>query len=549
MNNIVYITGHKNPDTDSICSSIAYSEFKNKTKSISSKPIRLGNLNRETKFVLDYFDVKEPELITTVKTQISDLNIDKAVLISPQTSLKMSWHLMKKNNVRTLPVIDENDKLLGLVSLSNLTSIYMDVWDNHILSKSKTKLINIIDTLCGKLIHDGEKELKGKITVITENTEHTKDTVNEGDIVICGNREETQLNIIESKASLLILSGNNNLSDKVITSAKKYKCSIISTPYDTFTASRLIVQSIPVSHVMTRDKLISFSIHDYVDEVKDIMLETRFRSYPVLDEESKVIGTISRYHLIGKNKKKVILVDHNERTQSVDGLEHAEILEIIDHHRVGDVQTGLPIYFRNEPVGSTATIISSLFFENGIMPSKKVAGLMCAAIISDTLLLKSPTSTIVDKMALKRLSEIANINVENFAKKMFKAGTSLEGITPEQIFNQDFKSFNINNLKIGVSQISTIYIESFVPIKDLIIKLMNDKCKSENFDLLILMVTDILNGGSELIVAGEYKFIVEKAFNVKLKDPYVYLADVMSRKKQVIPPLTSAINSLNNNNS
>jgi manganese-dependent inorganic pyrophosphatase len=289
---------------------------------------------------------------------------------------------------------------------------------------------------------------------------------------------------------------------------------------------------------------VSFDTEDFVDEIKDVMLETRYRSYPVINENNKVVGTISRYHLISQNRKKVILVDHNERTQSVHGLEDAEVLEIIDHHRIADIQTGNPIYFRNEPVGSTSTIVASIFFENGIRPSKKVAGLLCAAIISDTLLFKSPTSTNVDKLMLKRLSEIANIDVESFAKEMFKAGTSLKDRTVDEIFHQDFKVFTLNNLKIGISQISTMDIEVFSDMKNDMLALMEKKSLENGFNLLVFMLTDILKGGSELLFAGKDKEIASRAFNVKLAGSSVYLPDILSRKKQVIPPITAAITSI-----
>ncbi|WP_138202596.1 putative manganese-dependent inorganic diphosphatase [Haloimpatiens lingqiaonensis] len=546
MKDKVYITGHKNPDSDSICSALAYAEFKNKTSSLNAIPVRLGELNRETKFILNYFNVEIPTLIETVKTQVSDLDIDNTVPISPDTSLKMAWSMMKKYGVKTLPVVDENDSLLGVVSLSNLTSNYMDVWDNYILSKSETKIQNILDTLCAKPVYmySDNPQLKGKIIVAALDANEIKNLVEPEDIVICGNREDSQLSAIENGAALLIVTGNHSVKENIIELAKDKKTSIISTPFDTFTTSRLIIQSVPVKYVMTNEKIIGFNTDDFVDEVREIMLETRYRSYPVTNRDNKVIGTISRYHLISKNRKKVIIMDHNEKSQSVHGLEDAEVLEIIDHHRIADIQTGLPIYFRNEPVGSTSTIVASMFFENGIRPSKKIAGILCAAIISDTLLLKSPTSTSVDKLMLNRLSDIANIDIEDFAKEMFKAGTSLEGKTPKEIFSQDFKVFSIKDYKIGVSQVGTMYIESFLPVKDDILTLMDNVCKDQNFNLVILMVTDILNGGSELLVVGEEKDIVERAFNVKLDGPYIYLPDVLSRKKQIIPPLTSAINSL-----
>lgn len=544
MKDQLYIIGHKNPDTDSICSAIAYAEFKNKTGNKKAVPYRLGSLNRETKFILDYFDVEPPQLLKTVKTQVSDLNIDKVAPVSPDISLKMAWSLMKKQEIITLPVVDANDKLCGVASVSNITTSYMDIWDSNIISKSHTSLDNILDTLSAKRIYINPNVSKftGKIMVAAMKPESMTEMIEKCDIVICGNREDSQLLIVEQKATLLIITGNHSVNDKILDLAKKNGCSVISTPYDTFTTSKLITQSIPLSHVMTKKNIISFRTDDFVEEIKDIMLETRYRSYPVLDEDNKVIGAISRYHLISENKKKVILMDHNEKMQSVNGLHDADVVEIIDHHRIADVETGLPIYFRNEPVGSTSTIVGSIFFENGIRPSKKTSSLLCAAIISDTLLLKSPTATSIDEFILKRLAKIADINVDEFAKEMFKAGTSLEGKTPEEIFYQDFKTFNLTPLKVGVSQVSTLYLEGFNPQKEAVIELMKQEAKNQGYDLIVLMVTDILNTGSELIGVGEYRDLIGKAFNVTLKNHSAYIPDVVSRKKQIIPPLTKAIN-------
>ena len=467
MKDVIYISGHKNPDSDSICAAIAYAEFKNRTEDTEAVPVRLGELNRETKFILDYFEVESPKLIETVKLQVSDLNIDKIAPVSPDISLKMAWNIMKKHNLKTLPVTDENEYLKGIVSVSNLTSTFMDVWDTNILSKSNTNLENILETLSAKplFIYKETSTFKGKIIVTAMKPESIQCLIEEGDIAIVGDREDNQLISINAKSSLVIVTGTQEVSDTVIKKAEENGCTLISTSYDSFTTARLITQSIPVEYVMAKDNIISFSTEDFVDDIRDVMIETRYRSYPVVNIENRIIGSISRYHLISRNKKKVILLDHNERGQSVDGLEDAEVLEIIDHHRIADVQTGTPIYFRNEPVGSTSTIIGSIFFENGIRPSKKIAGILCAAIISDTLLFKSPTATNVDKMVLKRLAQIADLDVEIFAKEMFKAGTSLIDRTAEDVFHQDFKIFNLGNMKIGVSQINTMDIESFLPIK------------------------------------------------------------------------------------
>ncbi|MEG1256040.1 putative manganese-dependent inorganic diphosphatase [Clostridium sp.] len=545
MRNSVYITGHRNPDSDSICAAIAYAEFKNKTQKINAIPIRLGDINRETKFILDYFEVKLPELIQTVKPQIVDLEIDTVAPISTDISLKMAWSIMKQKNIKTLPVIYSNDKLAGIVSVSNLASSYLDIWDNYVLAKSKTKLNNILETLSAQIVYlsDENLELKGKV-VVAMMEPSGNNIIEAEDIAICGNREVVQEFVLDRNCRLMIITNNCTPSDKIIEYAVEKGCTIITTPYDSFTAARLIPQSIPIDYVMTKHNVITFSTNDFIEDIKDIMLETRYRSYPVLNEQGTVIGSISRYHLITQEKKKVILVDHNEKTQSVDGLEDADILEIIDHHRIGDIQTGQPIYFRNEPVGSSSTIVSSIFFENGIRPSKKVAGILCGAIISDTLLLKSPTATIVDELILKRLAEIADLDIEKFAQEMFKAGTSLEGKSPKELLYQDFKVFNIGSFKLGVSQITTTYMDGFTPLVDDLKVLMNEKASQDKFDMLLLMATDIFKKSSLFIVSGEHKEVFSRAFDVKLQNNTAYIDGVVSRKKQVIPPLSEVINQI-----
>lgn len=542
MKNKVYITGHRNPDSDSVCSAIAYAEFKNKTQKIKAIPIRLGELSRETQFILDYFGVESPQLIKTVKPQITDLEIDNVAPISSDISLKMAWALMKKKNMKTLPVIYHNEKLAGIISVSNLASSYLDIWDNYVLAKSNTKLGNILETLSAKVVYTPKEEMKLKGKVVVAMMEPGKENyIEPEDIAICGDREVVQEYVLNCNARLIIITNNSMPSKKIIDLAKEKEATIITSPFDSFTAARLIPQSIPVEYLMTKQNITAFSTTDFIEEIKDVMLETRYRSYPVLDEDGLVVGSISRYHLISQERKKVILVDHNEKTQSVDGLEDADILEIIDHHRIGDITTGQPIYFRNEPVGSTSTIIASIFFENGIRPSKKIAGLLCGAITSDTLLLKSPTTTIVDEIVLKRLAEIADINLEEFAEEMFKAGTSLEGKTPEDLLYQDFKIFNIVDLKVGVAQITTTYMDSFTPFIDGLKEVMKDKVKAGNFDLLLLMATDIFKSSSLFIVSGEHAEVFSKAFNVKLTDGTAYVNGVVSRKKQVIPPLTEVV--------
>ena len=545
MKDIIYVTGHKNPDSDSICAAYAYAEFKNKIGDVETVACRLGNPNQETQYILDYFNAEAPRLLKTVKLKVEDLQFDNISPVSPEISLKTAWSIMRDKNIKTLPVADENDHLLGVLAVSNLTSCYMDIWDNRILAKSNTTLDNIIDTLSAKVSYVNEKvtHFPGKIVVTAMQPDTMSGHIDEGDIAIVGDREEAQAALIKLNISLMIVTGGYAPSEKIVSLAKEHGVTIIVTQHDSFTASRLIVQSIPVGYVMVKENIVSFTTDDLVDDIKGIMTETRFRSYPVLDQNGRVVGTVSRYHLISNHKKKVIQVDHNERGQSVDGLEDAEVLEIIDHHRVADIQTNNPIYFRNEPVGSTSTIVAKCFFESGIRPSRKAAGLLCGAIISDTLLFRSPTCTPQDQYICKKLAEIADINIEEFAKEMFKAGTSLKGKTVEQIFNSDFKPFTIEDTKVGIAQVNTMDIEGFMPLKEEMLNYMDQKAKEAGLDMVMLLLTDILNEGSEILVTGNKPEIVEKAFNVTLKDKGAFLPGVLSRKKQVVPPITNTITS------
>ncbi|WP_297416903.1 putative manganese-dependent inorganic diphosphatase [Clostridium sp.] len=547
MENVVYVTGHKNPDSDSICAAYGYAAFKNKISTLPAIPVRLGNVNAETQFILDYFKVEAPRLLKTVRLRLEDLDIDTIESITGDISLKMAWNIMRDNHIKSLPVVDNHGRLVGILSISNLTSSYMDIWDNNILAKSKTSIENILDTLSANSIYINKdcKIFKGKITVTAMQPDSLKEIVEEGDIAIVGDRHDVQEALIDIKTSLIIITGSHELAADLLPKAKENGVTVISTPHDSFTASRLLIQSIPVSYVMATDNLISFSKYDLIDDIKDVMAETRYHSYPVIDEDERVVGTVSRYHLISNHKKKVIQVDHNERGQSVDGLEEAEVLEIIDHHRVADIQTSNPIFFRNEPLGSSSTIVGKCYFEHNITPSKEVAGLLCGAIISDTLLFKSPTCTEQDKVTCKKLAEIAGISsLEEFAKEMFKAGTSLKGKSVSQIFNQDFKPFTMGEVKVGVAQVNTMDIDGFMPLKDEMLSFMQSEADNKGYDVVMLLLTDILKEGSQVLVAGERHDYVEKTFNVELKDSMAFLPGVLSRKKQVIPPLTNVVNSM-----
>lgn len=547
MENVVYVTGHRNPDSDSICAAYGYAALKNKTSDLPAVPVRLGSVNRETQFILDYFNVEAPKLLETVKLKVEDLDIDTIEPIKGSLSLKRAWNIMRDNHAKSLPVVDDNGRLKGILSISNLTSSYMEIGDNDILGKSKTSIENIVDTLDAKSLYINKecKTFDGKIAVTAMLPHSLREIVEKGDIAIVGDRPDVQEALIDINTSLIIITGSHVLGDDLLNEAKSKGVTVISTPYDSFTASRLLLQSVPVEYVMATENLISFSKDELADDIKGVMAETRYNSYPVIDNEGIVLGTVSRYHLISNHKKKVIQVDHNERGQSVDGLEEAEVLEIIDHHRVADIQTSNPIYFRNEPIGSSSSIVAKCYFERGINPSKEAAGLLCGAIISDTLLFKSPTCTEQDKEICLKLAEIAGIqSVEDFAKEMFKAGTSLQGKTVSEIFNQDFKPFSMGETKVGVAQVNTMDIDGFMPLKDEMLRYMASEAESKGYDVVMLLLTDILTEGSQVLVAGNRHDYVEKTFNVKLTDSMAFLPGVLSRKKQVIPPLTVVVNSM-----
>lgn len=544
MEDKIYVIGHKNPDTDSICAAIGYCYYKRETGVKNVYAARLGDVNKETEFVLNYFDMELPELISTVKMQVKDANIDRVVSISPDISIRKAWNIMKSENAKTLPVINNQEKLVGLCTLSDITGSYMDFSSNNLFSRSGTSLKNITETISGRILNSQLFDFSnaGRVIAAAMGEAEIESIVKKGDIVITGNRPCIQREAIEKGASCLIITDNHTPDPDIIELSENMGCMVMSVPHDAYTTARLINMSIPVNYVMTRDNIISFNADDYIDDIKDIMLDTRYRAYPVI-EDGKVIGTISRYHLIKSNRKKVILVDHNERSQSVDGLEEAEILEIIDHHRVGDIETSTPVFFNNRPIGSTSTIVADLFLDGGFAIPQKIAGILCAAIISDTLFFKSPTCTKIDEITARKLSDIAGIDMYDFSKMMFTAGTSLAGKSAVEIFYQDFKEFYFGRKKIGVSQVYTMDIGGTNAIKEELLQLMEGIKENKEYDLLVIMLTDIINEGSELLFTKDSREIISKAFDVHPSQNTIYLPGVVSRKKQVIPPLVFALNS------
>ena len=544
MSDLVYVSGHRNPDTDSICSAIAYSYLLNATNKYNAIPVRLGEINRETEYVLKRFGVEHPVLLKTVKQKVEDLNYDKVTVFSKDLTLKTAWFLLKQQNLKSAPILDEHGQLLGLLSTSNIIEGYMDQWDSEVLKKAKTPVENVIDTLEANVIYLNEslKVVEGDIHIAAMSGSEAKKRIHENGVVIVGgDRSDDLEELISVKPSLIVLTGSLTADENVVKKCEEQGISIISTPFNTYQTSQQIVQAIPVEYVMIKGDIKTFSTDDTLDYMKEVMSETRYRGYPVIDLNNRCVGSISRFALLKGLRKKVILVDHNERGQSIPGVEEADILEIVDHHRVADIQTVGPLLFRGEPLGSTATIVTKIFDELDVEMPSHIAGLLLGAVVSDTLLFKSPTCTPVDTKIAKKLAEIAGVDIQKFAMEMFKAGTSLVGKTVDEIFNQDFKKFSFDNLQVGVAQVNSMDIEGFLPYKKDMLDYMNKFAEDNNLEFTLLLLTDIINANSEIFVGGPRPELVEKAFNVQLTECQGTLAGVISRKKQVVPAITAVM--------
>ena len=540
----VWAVGHKNPDTDSICAAIAYANLKNQADGNRYEAKRAGELNEETKYVLDTFGVKSPGLITDVGAQVKDIEIRKTPGVSGKISLKRAWEMMKEQNVVTLPVTDKENNLEGLIITGDIATSYMDVYDNSILSRAKTQYQNIVDTLDGTMLCGNEHAyfMKGKVVVGSANPETMEQFLEDDDLVIMGNRYDAQICALESNASCIVIAGSPQVPKTIVKMAEEKHCVLITTDYDTYTAARLINQSMPIKFFMRREQLVTFETEEYIDEVREIMSKEKHRDFPVLDEDGKYIGMISRRNLLNMKKKQLILVDHNEKTQAVDGIGGADILEIIDHHRIGSLETMSPVFFRNQPLGCTATIIYQMYQEQKVAIDKKVAGLLCSAILSDTLMYRSPTCTPLDKAVAEELAQIADINIEEHAKAMFQAGSDFGSKTPEEIFYQDFKTFSQDGVEFGVGQLSAMTQEELEQVRDKLLPYLRDVLVERKIEMVFVMLTNIIEETTYLICAGEKADdLVEKAYHVHKEGDYHVLKGVVSRKKQLIPMFMSAM--------
>ena len=546
------VLGHRNPDTDSICSAICYAGFKHQLTGENYEPCRAGNVNPETQYVLDYFKLKAPRLVENVKTQVKDIEIRKTKGVSRGISLKNAWGLMQENNVVTLPCVTEEGLLEGVITIGDITKSYMNLYDSSIISKACTKYANILDTLEGSMVV-GDSEAyfdRGKVLIAAANPDLMENYIEKHDLVILGNRYESQLCAIEMEAGCIIVCEGAGVSLTIRKLAQERGCAVITTPYDTYTTARLINQSMPISYFMTKENIIEFSEEDYLDDIREIMASKRHRDFPILDSDGKYIGMISRRNLLGAKGKSIILVDHNEKSQAVEGMESADIREIIDHHRLGTVETMSPVFFRNQPLGCTATIIYQMYQENHMEIDKTTAGLLCSAIVSDTLLFRSPTCTPVDKAAGLALAQIAGLDIEKYAIDMFSAGSNLKGKSDGDIFYQDFKRFTVGNSVFGIGQITSLNAVELKELRTRMSAYTEKEREQHEIDMMFFMLTNILTESTDLICTGQgAEQLIANAFHVTDEDMenvsgqtgIVKLPGVVSRKKQLAPQIMMAL--------
>ena len=544
----VVVIGHRNPDTDSICSAIAYAELKNRTSTLVCEPRRAGKMNQETEFVLKKFGVTPPRMCTDVNPKIRDVDYREMPGIPGSTSLRRAWKIMRDQQIDTLSITSADNELEGIITVKDLATANMDVFDTAVLAKSRTSYKNILETLNGTMVVGDADAVctTGHIKIGTATPELLESSVEKGDIVILSNRYESQLCAIEKEASLLIICNGAKVGRTIQRIADETGVAIMTTPVDTYAAGKLISQCAPISYYMTRDDILKFTLVTPVADVLRVMAKVRHRYFPILDEDGKYCGMVSRRNVIALRKRRIILVDHNEATQAVEGFDQAEILEIIDHHRIGSLETSGPVYFRNQPVGCTATIITQMYDENGVDIPPQIAGLLLAAILSDTLAFRSPTCTPVDENAAKRLAKIAGVDIEEFSTEMFEAGEKLDGKTPEEVFLQDFKVFMCGDIRFGVAQGSYMTRKNLQAAQALLQPYLEEARNKQNVEDLYMLLTDVPKEESVVICNGRYAAeVLSDGFDTQpAADGSFTLPGVVSRKKQFIPALMSAYQEL-----
>lgn len=541
----IVVIGHKSPDTDSICSAIAYANLKQKITGKKYTPKRAGEINKETAFALSYFGVESPHYLADVRTRVCDMEIKDVPAVDRKISIKQAYSLMKEKDATTLCITNSDNSPIGLITMSNIAASDMDVYDNRIVSKAKTPYENIVKVLDAEVICGDVSGVfeEGRVTIAANTPEMMVDYVDEHDMVVVGNRFETQFFSIEMGASCIILCTGAEPNETIIERAKHKGCIILSSPYDSYTVARLINQSMPIDFFMTSHHLISFSLYDYTDDVKEVMAKERHRYFPILDGDGKYIGQISKRSVLATEKKQLILVDHNEKNQAVDGVECADIQEIIDHHRLGGLESINPVFFRNQPLGCTATIIYQLYHENGVEIEPKIAGLLCSAILSDTLMFRSPTCTEIDRSAAQDLAKIANIEIEEYAQAMFEAASDLSSRSTEEIFYQDYKTFSTSGVSFGVGQITSVSDAGLRSLIPSLKALMEKRLETEPNIMLFFMLTNIIEENTIVLCSsGHAEEILKQSNNLTtLPEDGLLVPGMVSRKKQFLPSIIATL--------
>ena len=536
----IYVIGHRNPDTDSICSAIAYAHLKH-LKGENAVPARCGQVNAETKFALDYFKMECPLLVSDFYPRVKDIAIEKTVVVHQHDTLRRLGEIMREYDLKSVPVTDSQGALVGIVTVSDLAQRYFQELGMQDLADMRVRYRDIIHAVDGKVLTGDtpDKFIEGAVKIAAGSVDTIKERVKNNDIVLVGDRHEATLLVcLEQDISCLVITGEGNVPDSVVNKGKERNIYVMTTPYDTYTAARLVNQCVPVRRIM-HESPVTFKPLQLLNDIKETMHSTNYRNYPVV-ENGKLIGLVSRDSL-HVEKERVILVDHNERSQAVEGIEDVKIIEIIDHHRLGGIQTSEPIYTHQEPVGCTATIIANMYRRRGFDIPREIAGLLLSAIISDTVLFKSPTCTDYDKETAERLAKIAEVNIEEYGLEMLKAGSGIGDMTPAEIVKNDMKEFVIGDYRIMVSQISVMDTKEVMDLEDELIASMKNICEKDSFDMSLVMVTNIIEEATTLLFAGSPKTLIAEAFGKGADGTHIFLPGVMSRKKQIIPPLSEAV--------
>ena len=541
----VKVIGHRNPDTDSICSAIAYSNLKNiLDPEHPCKPCRAGLLNRETEFVLNYFKVPAPQLYTDVSPHLRDVDIRPAKGVDGEMSLRRAWMTMRDQQLDTLCVVDGEENLKGVITVKDVATANMDGMDPHSLEIAGTSYENLIDILDGAvLVGDVTgKRVEGRIIIGSGSAEQIEKSISPGDIVIVSNRSESQLAALEMDAGCMVVCAGGKVPRTICMLAEEKGCIVITTEISTYVAGQIISQAAPIRHYMTSKDLLTFTLNTPVESASKIMASVRFRYFPVLDDDGKYLGVVSHRNMMNLHKKQLILVDHNEKGQAAEGIEQAEVLEIIDHHRIGSMETDGPVYFRNVPVGCTCTIVYQMYREKDVDISPTMAGLMLSAILSDTLMFRSPTCTPDDERAARKLAELAGVDLEEYADAMFAHGGDVTGKTAAEVFSGDYKIFTSGDVRFGVGQGSYMMEKNRKAAQGLVGPYLPQALEKQGLDYIFYMFTDVRNSSTELLMAGAgAEELITKTFDVEIVDGVATLPGVVSRKKQMIPALIKTI--------